>query len=320
MKRRSRKSAAIALVAGLSLTIAAHAQDLVTPTIPGVLKAGTPVQLLKDGYEAVEGPLPQADGGVIFSNNRAHRIERIGPDGAASVWWEGAGGANGLTVTPKGEIAATLTEMHAVGIVKPGEAARVLVDAYQGTPLNRPNDLVASRRGDIYFTDTVPLTATGPGAMPSALYRWSAKGELTRIESEVARPNGVALSPDERTLYLANTSGEWVYAYDVDRQGRASNRREFARLTAPAVPGAATAASAGADGLTVDEQGRLYVATTLGVQVFSADGAPLGTIALPKPAQNLAFAGKDRADLIVVGRGAVYRIATLTHGPKRAGK
>lgn len=320
MNRRLPRSFAIALVAIQSLSTAVRAQELVTPTVPGVVAAGTPMQLLKEGYEAVEGPLPQADGGVIFSNSRAHRIERIGPDGMASVWWEGAGGANGLTVTPKGEIAATLTEMHAIGIVEPGRAARVLVDAYQGTPFNRPNDLVASRRGDIYFTDTVPPTATGPGSLPSALYRWSAKGELTRIDGEVARPNGVALSPDERTLYLANTAGEWVYAYDVDRQGRASNRREFARLMPPSVPGATGAASAGADGLTVDEQGRLYVATTLGVQVFSPSGAPLGTIALPKPAQNLAFAGEGRTDLIVVGRGAVYRIATRTHGPKRAGK
>ena len=94
---------------------------------------------------------------------------QIAPDGAASAWYEGAGGANALTRTPKGEIAATLTESLAVGVVRPGEAPRVLVGEYEGTRFNRPNDLVADRRGDIYFTDTVPLTATAPPAMPSAV-------------------------------------------------------------------------------------------------------------------------------------------------------
>ncbi len=147
--------------------MAAHAQDLSTPAIAGVVNAGTPVHLLKDGYESVEGPLPQADGGVLFSNNRVHHIERIGPDGVASTWWEGAGGANGLSMTSKGEVVATLAESHAIGVVKPGETARILVDAYQGTPFNRPNDLVASRRGDIYFTDTVPLDRHGTCARSS---------------------------------------------------------------------------------------------------------------------------------------------------------
>jgi len=314
-------SALLCFVAFASM--AAQAQDIVTPAIAGVVSAGTPVQLVREGYEAVEGPMPQADGGLIFTNNRAHRVERIAPDGSPSVWWEGAGGANALTMTPKGDVVATLNEIHAIGVVRPGEAARVLVDRYQGTPFNRPNDLVASRRGDIYFSDTVPVGATGPSAIPSALYRLTAKGELDRIDAEVPRPNGVALSPDEKTLYLANTSGEWVFAFTLDRKGQAGDKREFAKLALPppaANAATATATAAGADGLAVDEKGRVYVATTVGVQVFSPKGAPLGVISLPKPPQNLAFSGKGRSALFIVGRGAVYRIDTRTHGPRRPGK
>ena len=312
--------ALLALLSGAWPT--AQAQEAVTPAIPGVVNAGTTIQLVKDGFEAVEGPLPQLDDGLIFTNNRVGRIVQIAPDGAVSAWYEGTGGANALTRTPKGDVVATLADGLAIGVVRPGEAPRVLVGNYEGTPFNRPNDLVAGKRGDIYFTDTVPLTATKPGVIPSALYQLTAKGKLVRIAADIARPNGVALSPDERTLYVANTSGEWVFAFELDRKGRAKKRRDFAKLALPPPPqnGASTIGGAGADGLAIDEKGRLYAATTLGVQVFSPDGAPLGIITLPKQPQNLAFAGPGRSALFVVGRGAVYRIATLTRGPHRPGK
>lgn len=310
------------VVAGVFLSFCfacARAEEAVTPAIAGVVRAGTPIELVKDGFEAVEGPLPLPDGGLIFTNNRAARIVQIAPDGAVSSWYEGPGGANALARTPKGDVVGTLTENLAIGVVKPGEAPRVLVGEYEGTRFNRPNDLVANRHGDIYFTDTVPLTATAPPAIPSALYELTAQGKLIRIAADVARPNGVALSPDDRTLYLANTSGEWVYAFELDRKGLAGKRREYAKLAMPSTQ-SGSVGGAGADGLAIDDKGRLYVATTVGVQVFSAKGEALGTIVLPKQPQNLAFSGPGRSALFVVGRGAVYRIATLTHGPKRAGK
>lgn len=292
-----------------------------TPAIAGVVRAGTPVELVAEGFEAVEGPLPEADGGLLFTNNRLGRVLHIGPHDDVSVWFEGRGAANAITRTPKGDVVATLADLHAIGVVTPGEAPHVRVDAFEGKPLNRPNDLVASRRGDIYFTDTVPLTATAPPAIPSALYELTAKGELVRIAADIPRPNGVALSPDERTLYVANTSGEWVFAYALDRGGRAKERREFARLVLPPPsPNPGAVGGAGADGLAVDATGRLYVATTVGVQVFSPTGTPLGIITLPKQPQNLAFSGRERNALYVVGRGAVYRIVTQARGRQRLSK
>jgi gluconolactonase len=310
------------VVAGVFLSLflpCAQAEEAVTPAIAGVVNAGTPIQLVKDGFEAVEGPMPLPDDGLIFTNNRVGRIVQIAADGAVSTWYEGAGGANALTRTPKGDVVATLAEGRAIGVVRPGAAPRVLVGDYEGTQFNRPNDLVASRNGDIYFTDTVSITATAAPTIPSALYELTAKGKLVRIAADIARPNGLALSPDDRTLYVANTSGEWVYAFELDRKGQAGKRRDFAKLAMPATQ-TGTMGGAGADGMAIDEKGRLYVATTVGVQVFSSEGAPLGVITLPKQPQNLAFAGPGRSALFVVGRGSVYRIATLTHGPKRAGK
>ena len=169
----------------------AHAQEAVTPAIAGVVNAGTPVVLVKDGFEAVEGPLPLPDGGLIFTNNRVGRIVQIAPDGAVSAWFEGTGGANALTRTPKGDVVATLADRRAIGVVKPGEEPHVLVGEYEGKPFNRPNDLVASRHGDLYFTDTVPLTATAPPVIPSALYELTAKGKLVRIAADIARPTAL---------------------------------------------------------------------------------------------------------------------------------
>ena len=308
------------LVALLLLSSAVRADEPATPAIAGVVNAGTPIQLVKDGFEAVEGPMPQADGGLLFANARANRILSVAPDGVVSTWYEGEGGANALTRLPNGDVVATLTQSFAIGVVKPGEAARVLAGDYQGTRFNRPNDIVADRKGNLYFTDTVPLTATGPSAMPSALYGFTADAKLVRIADDIARPNGVALSIDERTLFVADTAGEWVLAFALDGKGQAKQRRNFAKLALPPPQNAANATGSGADGLAVDEKGRLYVATTRGVQVFSARGAPLGIIAMPKQPQNLAFSGPDRGTLFVVGRGAVYRIATLTHGPRRSSK
>ncbi|MFO1504486.1 MAG: SMP-30/gluconolactonase/LRE family protein [Steroidobacteraceae bacterium] len=305
-------STAVPLPAGIVTPAAA-------PMILGVVSAGTPVELIADGFEAVEGPLPQLDDGLLFTNNRMNRVMRLAPDGRLSVWYEGLGGPNALTRTPEGDIVATLTESKFIGVLQPGQPPRPLASGFEGKPFNRPNDLVADSRGNIYFTDTAGPTANGASSLPPAVYQITRKREVVRIVQGIETPNGVALSPDERTLYVANTAGEGILAVALDRDGDARKARQFARLAMPPPP-ANGAISSGADGLAVDEKGRLYVATTLGVQVFSDKGEALGIITLPKAPQNLAFSGPGRHSLFVVGRGSVYRIQMLTRGPQRTGK
>jgi gluconolactonase len=291
------------------------------PMILGVVSGGTAVELLADGFETVEGPLPQLDDGLLFTNSRMNRVLRLAPDGKLSVWFEGAGGANALTRTPEGDIVATMTESRMVAVLQPGQPPRPLVGDFEGTQFNRPNDLIADSRGNIYFTDTANATPGG-ATLPAAVYQVNRKGKLLRIVQGVERPNGLALSPDERTLYIANTAGEGIVALALDRDGDAKKARIFARLAMPppAPAGAPPVTGSGADGIAVDEKGRVYVATAVGVQVFSEEGAALGIITLPKQPQNLAFSGPGRHSLFVVGRGSVYRIQMLTRGPQRTGK
>ncbi|MET0362056.1 MAG: SMP-30/gluconolactonase/LRE family protein, partial [Sphingobium sp.] len=119
-------------------------------------------------------------------------------------------------------------------------------------------------------------------------------------------------------LYVANTAGDSVIAFSVQPNGSVTGRRDFAKLAG--VKDTPNGRASGADGIVVDAEGRVYVATNIGVQIFSPEGSALGVIALPKQPQNLAFGGADHSRLYAVGRGSVYRIATLTHGVDRPGK
>ena len=201
-----------------------------------------------------------------------------------------------------------------VGVIAPPDKVRTLAENYEGVPFGRPNDIVVGKRVGIFFTDSG--AARKPGEPPvgkPAVYHISAKGELKRVANDLERPNGIQLSPDEKVLYVANTPGEHVIAYDVGNDGSLGKRRNFAKLAGYAKNDKGNYSS-GADGLAVDEKGRLYVTSNAGVEVFSAKGDALGIIPIPKKPQNIAFAGQDKKTLYVVGRGSAYKIALLTPG------
>lgn len=293
-----------------------HTEDTVTPAIPGVVEAGTRIEFIKDGFKGTEGPIALPDGGFVFTETQANRITRINEDGSTSLFLDNSNGSNGLAFNAKGELVTVQVLQPRVGVVYPVDKVQTLTVQYEGVPYVRPNDLVLSvKSGDIYFTDS----GAAPGNQPQitaprpAVYRIKPNGEVLRIANDIERPNGIQLSPDERTLYVANTLGEYVFAYDVAADGSISGKRNFAKLEGFRKNDAGVWSS-GADGLAIDAQGRLYVASTAGIQVFDANGAALGVIPLPKAPQNLAFAGKDKKFLYAVGRGSAWRITTLTPG------
>ena len=131
-------------------------------------------------------------------------------------------------------------------------------------------------------------------------------------------PNGIQFSPDERTLYINNTRGEYLLAFDVQADGTLTNRRNFAKYEG--VTKTEAGVVSGADGLAIDSAGRIYAATAAGVQVFGTDGKHLGTIPVSKSPQNLAFAGPDKKTLYIVGRGAAFKVQMLSEGFKGRAK
>lgn len=312
-------AAAALLLAGVSAS-AQNGVASVTTAIAGVVAAGTPIELIREGFLGTEGPVTLPDGSLIFTETSANRITRIRADGSTETFLQPSNGSNGLGFDPRGDLYAVQVLQTRVGVVYPPERARTLADGYDGKPFGRPNDLVVDRQGGVYFTDSgapprpagTPAPANAPVVAAPAVYHISPAGTLKRLAADIERPNGIQLSPDEKVLYVANTAGEYVLAYDIGADGSVGPRRNFARLAGWRQT--ETGTSSGADGLAVDAQGRLYVASTAGIQIFSPQGEALGIIALPKAPQNLAFAGKDKKTLYIVGRGAAYQIALQAQG------
>lgn len=289
------------------------ASEVVLEEIPGVVAGGTRVQVIREDFQGTEGPLAMPDGSLIFTEPLANRINRISASNEVTPFLTETDGANALAYSPSGELLAVLIGKPALAVIFPADRAKVYARDFQGNAFFRPNDLVADKTGGIYFTDPSGLPKPGQPTPPKpSVYYFTPDGKLLLLTTAIPRPNGIQLSPDEKILYVANTSGEFVLAFDLRSPGQIGAPREFAKLAG--FRQTETGTTSGADGLAIDASGRLYVATTVGVQVFSPTGQPLGILALPKPPQNLAFAGSEKKTLYVVGRGAVYRIAMLTAG------
>ena len=305
----------IPLVMAFAFISSAQAEDGISTAIPGVADAGAKVEFIKEGFSGTEGPITLPDGSAIFTETQANRITRIGPDNSTSTFLENTNGANGLAFTPSGELIAVQTLNTKVGIIYPQGKEKTLADNFEGTPFQRPNDLVLAKNGGIYFTDsgTRPSKENpNPPTSNPGVYYISPAGVLKRLISDLERPNGVQLSTDEKTLYIANTAGEHILAYDIAADGLIGNQRNFAKLQGWSQTD--NVWSSGADGLAVDAENRLYAVSNLGIEIFSAKGEALGIIPVPKKPQNIAFAGKDKKTLYIVGRGSAYKIALKTPG------
>jgi gluconolactonase len=300
------------------------ATDTVAPEIPGVVKAGTKVIVIKDDFQGTEGPVALPDGTLAFTEGGANRITRIDRDGKVSVYLENSNGSNALAFDSKGRMVSVQRgPAHVqIGVIGPKGAEATLADDFNGNP----NDLVLAKNDGIYFTVPGPLSeAQARGKAPSATpfvaavyYIAPNSGRAAKVAEGITNPNGIQLSPDEKTLYVNDTRGEYLIAMDVQGNGTLGPKRNFARYEG--VQKDAQGVASGADGLAVDTEGRVYAATAIGVQVFSPRGQHLGTIPLARAPQNLAFAGPDKKTLYIVGRNAAWKVQMLSTGYKGRAK
>jgi gluconolactonase len=287
--------------------------------IPGVVAAGARVEVIKSGFSGTEGPLGLPDGHFMFTETQANRITRIDKaTNETSTFLENTNGSNGLGFDAKGRLISVQTTPGAtkIGVIYPKGSEATITDNFDGKPYGRPNDLVVAKNGGVYFTDPGPNATPGqpPAAppLPPAVYYVPPGGKPAQIATGIARPNGIMLSPDEKTLYVNDTNGEYIVAFDVAANGSVSNRRNFA--TYASLNKTATGVTSGADGLAVDTEGRVYCAAIGGVQVFSPKGEHLGTIPVSLQPQNIAFAGDDKRTLYIVGRGSAFKVRLLAAG------
>ena len=294
--------------------------NLVATNIPGVVAAGTPIQLIKTGFQGAEGPVGMADGSVLFTETGGSRITRIDPAGNISTFLENSNQSNGLAFDQKGRLISVQRAPgnQKVGVLYPRGSEAVLADSYGGKPFNRLNDIVVDRKGGVYFSDSIGEN--------TGLYYIPAGGTAIRIFNETTNPNGMQLSPDEKILYVNHEDGAYLLAFDVQPDGTLRNRRNFAKYDSVRIPGhkdPRIAEGNGADGLAIDGAGRVYAATNKGIEVFSPQGQHLGTIpviwgveqlALRKPA-NLAFAGPEKKTLYIFGAGGTaFKVQMIAAG------
>jgi gluconolactonase len=280
-------------------------REMTAIEIPGVIAAGTKTHFLRAGFNGTEGVISMPDGSVLFCEIDRNRIIHIDLAGNFSTYLEDSNRSIGLGYDAKGRLIAAQSREPRVGVLVPMRMS--LADSFEGQSLVRPNDLVVDKKGGIYFTDPLPspqmqFREPPPGRKPLLFYI-TPDGRLTKLTEDVTQPNGVQLSTGEKILYAVD--GDHIVAFDVQPDGTVKNPRKFVQVTG--------------DGLAVDSEDRLYVATEQGIQVVSATGQILGLIPAPVRIQSIAFGGVDRKTLYAVGRGAVYSISLLAQGiPGRA--
>jgi gluconolactonase len=298
------------------------ATDTVAPDIPGVVKGGTKVVVIKDDFQGTEGPIALPDGTLAFTEPGANRIVRIDGGDKISVYLENTNGSNALAIDSKGRlISVQRGPAHIqIGVIGPKGSEATLADNFNGNP----NDLVVAKNDGVYFTVPGPVRQAAGSAPPSTpfapavYYIVPGSGKAVKVADGIANPNGVQMSPDEKTIYVNDTRGEYLIAMEVHPDGTLGRKRNFA--TYESVENTANGPVSGADGLAVDSAGRVYAATTIGVQVFSPNGQHLGTIPLSRSPQNLAFAGPEKKTLYVVGRNTAWKVAMLAEGYKGRAK
>lgn len=268
------------------------------------------------------------DGSLIFTETQANRITRIAPDGTTSTFLENTNGSNALGWDPKGRLISVQTTPGAtkIGVIYPKGSESTITDNYEGKPYGRPNDLAVSTKGAIYFSEPGPNAppagappAPPPPLTPAVYYVAPGATRAIRVAEGIERPNGMLLSRDENTLYVNNSNGEYLLAFDIKADGTLTNRRNFAKYQGGSKNADGVYVS-GSDGLAIDSDGRVYIATAAGIEVVSPKGEHLGVIPLSRAPQNLAFAGADKKTLYVVGRGAAFKIDLLTSGFKGRAK
>ncbi len=280
--------------------LAALLIGLVVPiALSSFVESGAKIETIASDLQFTEGPAVLRDGWLIFSDIPASKIYRW-KDGKREVWRSESHQANGNHVAPDGSI---LTCEHGSRQVTRTDATgkiEVLVTHYEGKRLNSPNDICQSKAGVIYFTDPPYGVDPKDVELPYNALFMIRKGKLVALAKDFDRPNGVVLSPDEKFLYVADTTKNHIRRFEVQPDGELKGGAEWAKTPHP-------------DGLRVDHDGRVWSASNDGVNVIDPSGKILEVIAFPQVPANLTFS-RDGHTLYVTARTAVYSIRVTVKG------
>jgi len=294
-----------------------------TSGLDSVIKAGAKLEKATGDMKFDTAGSPCYVNGILFLTNNnfdelmKSRVFKMTAPGKIEMIREN----NGMTATLKLNKAGNLFACEMMGhrvveLDTAGKVLRVVVSEFNSKRIDGPNDMVIDRKGGFYFTDSQFIGKEQKMQDTPAVYYVTPDGAIKRVVSNVVFPNGIALSPDRKTLYLANTQGKYILAYDVEADGSLTNGRNFAELELSKENIAKKSEMSGTDGIAVDSAGNVFAATTqgIGVQVFDKSGKHLGNIPCPVAVNNCAFGGKNLKTLYVSAKDGIYKIELKNKG------
>lgn len=263
------------------------------------------IKVSQDQFSFVEGPAWDGKDLLYFTDipNNAIHAYSLSNNSFRQVLNDSEG-TNGLLFTPAGTLllcqqdSGRISEMTLANMQR-----KPLVETFEGKRFNRPNDLVLDKKGGLYFTD--PSWAEERPQQIKGVYYLSAEGKLTRVISDMDKPNGLVLSPNEKYLYIVDSANYKIRRYKIGDAGKLKDLRIFAELNYKDIR-----QPSNADGIAMDTDGRLYVSYRFGVGVFDENGTHLGTIKTPEGPSNLEFAGAQMNELFITAHTNLYK-ATL---------
>jgi gluconolactonase len=295
------------------------------PELDAIVPADLLLERVATGFLFTEGPAWTPEGTLLFSDPNANTIYEWTPSGELSAFRSPSGyagadvalygqpGSNGLAFDPEGRLTICEHGNHRISRLEADGTLTVLADGLDGRRLNSPNDLAWRSDGALFFTDPpfgLPAFHDDPRReLPFEGVYSLVRGRLAVVSKDLAGPNGIAFSPDERFLYVANwdPARKVVMRYEAAADGTLSRGRVFFDMTD--APG-----EEALDGIEVDRDGHLYVSGPGGLWILSADGRHLGTVRGPELAANFEWGGEDGRTLFLTARTGVYRMRLLVPG------
>jgi gluconolactonase len=278
------------------------------PDALSALLDSTQPERLATGFVFTEGPLWHPEGFYYFVDIRQSRLHRVFSGKAPELVRDRTGEGNGTTFDLQGRLVICEGGNRRVTRWSSQTQSEVVMDRWEGKRLNRPNDIVCRSDGSLYFTDPGLRVPLAERELPNAgVYRIKPDGSTSMV-ADCESPNGLAFSPDERTLYVANTRWtQYIHAFELNAGGEVVRRRIFADMSSDDTDGVP-------DGMKVDVEGRIYCTGPGGTWVFAPDGDKLGIIRTPEVPANLAFGGPDLQTLFFTAKTSIYTLRMKVPG------
>jgi len=269
-----------------------------------VTAIGAEITEIAQGLSFAEGPAADANGNLWFSDITVNLIYQWSADGGVTVFKENSGGANGLFLDSQGNLLACAGTDGRLVSIDPLGAVTVLADKYDDKAFNEPNDLWIDPNGGVYFSDPVYFKDSPVQDGEHVYYLTSDRSNVIRVINDMVRPNGIIGTPDGKTLYVTDHGAGKTYKYTINTDGTLSDKTLFVSI--------------GSDGMTIDDQGNVYLTDANGVLVYNASGMLIETISVTNPT-NVCFGGVDGQTLFITARTSVYAIQMRVKGASAAG-